>query len=368
MGLVAATRQHEALHTMPHSITEPEGVLAGSPASTITPSRGARAWAAMLERYRQPRPGRGARELLVTALPFVILWAGAWASLRFHLWVGMILVVPAAAFLVRLFMIQHDCGHGSFFGRQRLDNWVGRVIAVFTLTPYDHWRRTHARHHATSGHLERRGIGDIRTLTVDEYRSLSVLGRLGYRIVRHPLVMFVIGPIYIFGLCNRVPVGLPNAGWESWLSTLLTNAAIGSIGVVLSLVLGTRDFLLVHLPIMMLAGAAGIWLFYVQHQFEGTYWERGKSWSFHDSALLGSSHYALPAVLRWMTLNIGIHHIHHLCSRIPSYRLTEPLRDHPELAAMGRLTLLQSLRCVRLALWDEASGRLVSFREARRIP
>jgi omega-6 fatty acid desaturase (delta-12 desaturase) len=347
------------------SATRPE--TSGEPA-IIPSSRGARAWAQILDRYRKPRPGRGVSELLLTAVPFAVLWAGAWASLRFHLWVGLVLIVPAAAFLVRLFMIQHDCGHGSFFGRKRVDDWVGRVIAVITLTPYDHWRRTHARHHATSGHLGRRGIGDIHTLTVREYRSLSTLGRLGYRLLRNPIVLFLLGPIYIFGLCNRLPIGLPNAGWESWLSTFGTNLALGGIGVLLSFVLGTRDFLLVHMPIVLLGGAAGVWLFYVQHQFEGTYWAKGESWSFHESALHGSSYYALPPVLRWLTLNIGIHHIHHLCSRIPSYRLGEALRDNPELQTVGRLTLRQSLRCTWLALWDEDGSRLVSFRQARTIP
>jgi omega-6 fatty acid desaturase (delta-12 desaturase) len=234
---------------------------------------------------------------------------------------------------------------------------------VLTLTPYDFWRRTHALHHASSGHLERRGIGDIDTLTVNEYLSLSVWRRLRYRVYRNPLVMFGVGPAYLFILQYRLPVGLFFNGWQPWLSTMATNVAIASIAAGLIWFIGFWPFLLVHLPIILLAGSAGVWLFYVQHQFEMTFWAHESGWSFEEAALCGSSHYDLPPVLRWLTANIGIHHVHHLCSRIPYYRLPRVLRDHPELRGLNQLTLLQSFQCVRLALWDEDRRRLISFRE-----
>jgi acyl-lipid omega-6 desaturase (Delta-12 desaturase) len=237
---------------------------------------------------------------------------------------------------------------------------------VLTLTPYDFWRRTHAVHHASSGHLERRGMGDVDTLTVREYLSLSFWGRMRYRAYRHPLVMFGIGPAYLFILQYRLPVGLLFNGWRPWLSTMATNAAIAAIVGGLIWFIGVWPFVLVHLPIALLAGSVGVWLFYVQHQFESTFWAHDGEWSFEEAALHGSSYYDLPAILRWFTANIGVHHVHHLCSRIPYYRLPRVLRDHPELRGVSRLTLLQSFRCVRLVLWDESRQRLVSFREINR--
>jgi omega-6 fatty acid desaturase (delta-12 desaturase) len=260
-------------------------------------------------------------------------------------------------------MIQHDCGHGSFFRHRLANDWVGRVIGVLTLTPYDFWRRTHAIHHASSGHLERRGIGDVDTLTVREYLSRSFWGRLRYRAYRHPLVMFGVGPAYLFILQHRLPIGLLRCGWWPWLSTMATNVAIAAITAGLIWLVGLGPFLLVQLPISLLAGVIGVWLFYVQHQFEMTFWAHDGEWTFQEAALRGSSHYDLPRILRWFTANIGVHHVHHLCSRIPYYRLRQVLQDHPELLDVSRLTLLESFRCVRLVLWDEGLRRLISFRE-----
>jgi len=241
------------------------------------------------------------------------------------------------------------------------------VLGVFTLTPYDVWRRSHALHHATTGNLDRRGIGDIDTLTVSEYRARSWLGRLSYRLYRHPLVLFGVGPAYLFLVEQRLPFGMMKDGWRPWVSALGTNAAIlFAVGLMMWLV-GPFAFLLVHLPIVLLAASIGVWLFCVQHQFEGARWARNGNWDFHEAALHGSSYYDLPAVLRWFTANIGMHHVHHLCSRIPYYRLPRVMRDRPELRDVSRLTLLQSLRGVRLALWDETRQRLVSFRAARML-
>jgi omega-6 fatty acid desaturase (delta-12 desaturase) len=261
-------------------------------------------------------------------------------------------------------MIQHDCGHGSFFGRRRLDDWTGRVLGVLTLTPYDYWRRTHAAHHATAGNLDERGLGDITTLTVAEYRSLSWSKRLAYRLYRNPLVMFGIGPAWVFLIKQRLPFGMMRNGPSPWISTMATNLAIAVLTVAAIWAVGLVPFLVVHLPIVLLAGAAGVWLFYVQHQFEETHWSNDDEWEFPHAALHGASHYALPLVLRWITGNIGVHHVHHLASRIPYYRLPEVLRDHPELADIGRITLWESLQCVKLVLWDEKSRKLVSFRDA----
>jgi omega-6 fatty acid desaturase (delta-12 desaturase) len=288
-----------------------------------------------------------------------------WISLSVNYVVTLLIAVPTAGFLVRLFMNQHDCGHGSFFRNRRANDWVGRVLGVVTLTPYDHWRECHASHHATSGNLDHRGIGDIDTLTVREYLELPRSRRIVYRLYRNPVVMFGIGPAYLFLIKNRFPVGGRRAGRRAWLSTGLTNAAIAATTVCLVQLLGLRPFLLLQLPIMLLAASIGVWLFYVQHQFENTFWARQKSWTHHDAAFHGSSYYALPTVLRWITANIGIHHVHHLCSRIPFYRLTSVLRDHPKLENVSRLTVFESFKCVRLVLWDEAAQKLISLRQLR---
>jgi omega-6 fatty acid desaturase (delta-12 desaturase) len=324
-----------------------------------------RALTLSLARYREPNHGRSIVEILITVVPFVLLWLLMLLSLHIGYGLYLLLAVPAAGFLVRLFMIQHDCGHGSFFRHRLVNDWVGRVIGVFTLTPYDFWRHTHGIHHATSGNLDRRGIGDIDTLTVREYLALSRWRRLSYRLYRHPIIMFGVGPAYLFILRQRLPVGLTREGWGPWVSTMATNGAIALVVTGIVWRVGVGPFLLVHLPITVLGGAIGVWLFYVQHQFEHTDWSENRNWNFATAALHGSSHYDLPVALRWFTANIGVHHVHHLCSRIPFYRLPLALRHHPDLANVGRLTLGQSLACVRLVLWDEAARRLISFRELR---
>jgi acyl-lipid omega-6 desaturase (Delta-12 desaturase) len=306
-------------------------------------------------------------ELVVTGGAFMLLWLLMWAALGVGYWLTLLLSVPAAGFLVRLFMIQHDCGHGSFFRRRGANDWIGRAIGTLTLTPYDVWRRSHAAHHAGSGNLERRGIGDIDTLTVREYLAMAKWGRLRYRLYRNPVIMFGLGPAYLFLIQHRLPIGLMRSGSQPWLSAMGTNAAI-ALGILCMVwAVGVSSFILVHLPITLLAASIGVWLFYVQHQFEDTFWAEGRAWTIRDAALQGSSHYVLPRVLSWFTANIGVHHVHHLCSRIPYYRLPSVLRDHPELAQISRLTLRQSFGCVRLVLWDEQSHRLISFREMRRL-
>jgi omega-6 fatty acid desaturase (delta-12 desaturase) len=338
-------------------------LTAERPLNAVPAAPNARAWVSLLAPYREPASIRSLVEILITAIPFFLLWLLAWAALSVSYLTSFAIAVLASGFLVRLFAIQHDCGHGTLFRRRQINDWVGRVIGVLTLTPYDVWRRDHAVHHASSGNLEKRGIGDIVTLTVQEYLSRSFWGRFRYRLYRNPFVLFVIGPAYQFLLRNRLPLGQMGGGRLPWTSAMATNLGIALLAGFCIWFFGLVPFLLVHLPITLIAASVGVWLFYVQHQFEDTSWSGGETWDLHNAALNGSSHYDLPKILRWLTANIGVHHVHHLNSRIPYYRLPQVLRDYPELASQGRLTLLESLRCVRLTLWDESKGRLVSFRE-----
>ncbi len=333
--------------------------------SPQTETRAARDWVAVLSKYREPSVWRSSYELAITFVPFVVLWALAWWSLQYSYWLTFGIAAINAAFLLRLFAIQHDCGHGAFFKNRSVSDWLGRVIGVLTLTPYDVWRRSHSAHHSASGNLGRRGMGDIQTLTVEEYRARTPFSRLMYRMYRHPIVLFGLGPGYLFYFQNRLPLGMMN-GARYWVSAMGTNAGI-FIGMGLILYFGgLMPILLIFLPTTLLAGTAGVWLFYVQHQFEEAHWESAEDWQMHEAALEGSSHYVLPKALQWLSANIGIHHVHHLHSRVPFYRLPEVLRDHAELADSNRMTLRESFSNARLHLWDEKSKRLLSFAEARR--
>ena len=327
------------------------------------PAKAARDWVKILAAYREPCAVRSSFELAVTVGAFVSLWALAWYALDISPWLTLAISVCNAGFLLRLFAIQHDCGHGAFLKNRALSDWLGRIIGVATLTPYDVWRRTHAMHHSSSGNLGRRGIGEIQTLTVSEYRARSAFGRLLYRLYRHPVVMFVLGPGYLFFLEYRLPLGL-SGQTRYWVSSMATNAVIFLVLSIVYYFGGALPILLIFLPSTLIAATAGVWLFYVQHQFEETHWEGDKTWDLHEAALHGSSHYVLPPVLQWLTANLGIHHVHHLYSRIPFYRLPQVLRDHEELASCNRMTIRESLRTVRLRLWDENRRKLVSFEEA----
>lgn len=303
-------------------------------------------------------------EIVVTVVPLVALWVAAWLSLSVSYWLSLVFIVPASGLIVRLFLIQHDCGHGAFFKKRNTNDWTGRVLGVFTFTPYDVWRLSHARHHSGSGNLDHRGTGDIETLTVSEYRALTWWGRFLYRAYRHPIVMFGIGPAYIFLLQQRLPVGqMTGEGWRPWLSSMGTNLGIALFAGAVIWFVGVEAFLLIHLPIIVLGATIGVWLFYIQHQFEDTYWEESKKWTHDEAALYGSSHYDLPPVLRWFTANIGVHHVHHLYSRIPFYRLQQVLRDYPELASIRRITLWESFKYVNLQLWSQDLQQMISFRD-----
>lgn len=329
-------------------------------------SKDARDWVRILANYRDPNTGRSIFEIVVTIGPFFLLWGLALWALSFSAWLAFGIALLNGFFLCRVFLIQHDCGHGSFFRSKRVNDWVGRAIGILTLTPYDVWRKSHATHHADTGNLDRRGVGDIYTMTVKEYRAQSWFGRLRYRLYRHPLVMFGIGPSYTFLLENRLPVGYMREGWLYWVSAMGTNIATALFLAVVYYIGGWIALVAIFLPSVIMAASIGVWLFFVQHQFEDTHWAPEEGWQVHNAALHGSSHYDLPPVLRWLTANIGIHHVHHLYSRIPFYRLSEVLRDHTELAESQRLTIRESLGCVGLNLWDEDERRLVSFKSVAR--
>lgn len=321
-------------------------------------------WRHKLAKYRQASDGRATVELLITLVPYIACWALAAWLISISVWLIPIAVVPAAAFLIRLFIIQHDCGHGSMFSSRKANDWVGRFIGLLTVTPYDFWKYSHAFHHATHGNLDKRGVGDVWTLTVEEYNSKSWLGRLGYKAVRHPLVLFGFGPVYVFLLQQRLPIGGMKTR-NNWPSTMWTNVGMAAIALPMMYVIGWWQFLLIGTVIIALTSSAGVWLFYVQHQFEDTQWSRSDDWNHEGYALHGSSYYKLPSILNWMSGNIGVHHVHHMSSAIPFYRLPQVLKDHPELQDISRITLWQSFKFARLKLWDEAQEKLVTFREAR---
>jgi omega-6 fatty acid desaturase (delta-12 desaturase) len=329
------------------------------------PAASAQQWVRILANYREPNATRSWFELAVTLVPFVGLWAVAWLAMSISPWLALLIAALNGMFLVRLFAIQHDCGHGAFFKNGTLSDWVGRALGVLTLTPYDVWRRAHSIHHSSSGNLDTRGFGDIVTLTLEEYHARDWVGRMKYRVYRNPLMLFVIGPAYMFFLQHRIPLGFMKSGWKYWTSAMGTNIGIAVILLVIGYFGGIKPLLLIFLPTTAVAASFGVWLFYVQHQFEEAHWDVAEDWQLHEAALHGSSHYVMPKWLQWMTANIGIHHVHHLYSRIPYYRLTEVLRDHKELATAQRLTIGESFRTAGLQLWDTRQRRLLSFRQAR---
>lgn len=281
-------------------------------------------------------------------------------------WLTLLLAIPTAGLLVRLFIVQHDCGHGSYFKLKSSNDLLGRMISVLTLTPYDNWRRSHSAHHATSGNLDRRGQGDVMTMTVAEYQAMSPMGRLGYRLFRSPIIMNFIGAPVNFILLQRLPTGRSWTDPDARNSILALNFALVVVFGIPMAMFGVVKVLSIYVPMMTIAAWIGGWLFYVQHQFEGTCWERDENWDFHSASVIGSSYFELPPLLRWFTGSIGLHHIHHLCSRIPNYRLQEIHEAFPEISAMAhRINIIQSFKCWRLALWDEENNKLVGFSDLK---
>ncbi len=320
-------------------------------------------WRELLAPYTQARVPRALVDLATSVLPYLALMAAMYVSLRFSYALTLALALPTSGFALRTFVVFHDCTHGSFLPSKRANLWVGRVLGLTVFAPFVSWRRDHLVHHATSGDLDRRGGGDVLTLTVAEYRSRPWRARLAYRLFRNPLVMFGVGPVHAMILYPRlVPRG---ARSRIRRSILITDAVLGLAIATLCWFIGWRQFLLVQAPITLFAGGAGIWLFYVQHQFEDAYWQSHGDWSFADAALRGSSYLKLPEILRFFTANIGYHHLHHLSARIPNYNLKRAHNENPVFHAVPTLSVWDGMRTVRFKLWDEERGRLVTFAEAR---
>jgi acyl-lipid omega-6 desaturase (Delta-12 desaturase) len=321
--------------------------------------RDANSWKKVVARYQTPDPLRSWWQAINSLVPYFLLWYLMVRSLEISYWLTLLLAIPAAGFMMRIFIIFHDCGHGSFFESKRLNDVLGIITGILTLTPYYRWRHDHAVHHATSSDLDRRGVGDVWTLTVKEYQAMHFWKKMIYRVVRSPLLMFTIGAPLVFIVNHRLTP--KSAGRRERYSVWWTNLALAVIILLMSVVIGLKSFLLVQLPIVVLGTSVGVWLFYVQHQFEGVYWERHERWDYLTAALKGASFYKLPRVLQWFTGNIGFHHVHHLSPRIPNYYLESCHNAHVLFWQVKPLTLGSSMRSLFLRLWDEDRQQLVGF-------
>lgn len=322
-------------------------------------------WRPILAPYAEPVLWRSLLQLAVNLLGYWLTLLLAVRLAENHLALSLALAIPGAGFTLRLFSIQHDCGHRAFLRSPQANDWLGRLLSPMTLTPYRFWQLSHARHHGSVGNLDRQGFGDIGVITVRDYRSRSLQGRLRYRLYRHPLILFGMAPAFLYYLRFRLPYGLPSPRWRSLASVLLLDLALVLIAISIEITIGLHRFLSGFLPMTTLAATVGVWLFYVHHDFEGTHWVRDSDWRQLDAQVAGTSFYALPSLLTAYTGNTGIHHIHHVVPRIPNYRLPECLRDHGWLRRVNPVSLVESLRCASLALWDEDRRRLISFREER---
>ncbi|HEU5217151.1 MAG TPA: fatty acid desaturase [Gemmatimonadales bacterium] len=324
-----------------------------------------RSWREIVARYQVPSVKRALWQLITTLGLLITSVLVMYWSLSVSYWLTLLLAVPAAGLTIRTFIIMHDCGHGSFLPSRTWNDVVGWVTGILTTTPYAHWRREHAIHHATSGHLEQRGTGDINTMTVKEYLKARWLRRTWYRIYRNPVTLLVGGPALLF-IKHRWPTR-SIAGRKEKLNVHLTNLALAALITTLSLLVGFKALMMIWLPVFMLSGSAGVWLFYVQHQFEDAYWKGGSDWDYATAAVTGSSYFRLPRVLQWFTGNIGFHHVHHLSPRIPNYQLERCHSENPTFQNVTTLTLIEAVRTLRLKLWDEESGRMVGFGHLRRL-
>lgn len=316
-------------------------------------------WQDAMAKYQNPNMRASLGQIVTSVIPYIALWFLMYLGLEYSYLVTLALAVPAGGFLVRVFIIFHDCGHGSFFKSQKLNHVVGSICGVLVFTPYFEWRHAHAVHHATAGDLDRRGTGDVLTLTVSEYRQMPWWKRLGYRLYRNPFFMFVLGPLFVFLVVHRFPSR--NSKRRERNSVHWTTLAILAYIIPLVMLIGFERYILIQLPIALITGAAGVWLFYVQHQFEGTYWEKHAQWDYVMAALKGSSYYKLPKLLQWFTGSIGLHHIHHLSPRIPNYNLQACHDADPLFQQVPTVTIRPSFRAVFFKLWDEEQRRLVGF-------
>ena len=325
----------------------------------------ASAWKAIVARYQKPCAARATWQLVNTLVPYALLWAAMFYCKDVSWWLVVPLAVLAGGFLVRIFIIFHDCGHGSYFESRRANDICGSLTGVLTFTPYFHWRQEHALHHSHSGDLDRRGRGDVWTLTVQEYLEASRWKKFSYRLSRNPLVMLVIAPLVLFLIVHRVPER--RSQLRERLSVYFTNLALLVVGGTLAWIFGLVAYLAIQVLVLAVAGSAGVWLFYVQHQFEGVYWQRSKDWDYAAAALEGSSFYKLPKVLQWFSGNIGFHHIHHLSPRIPNYHLEKCHEAEPLFQTVKSISLLASFKSFGYRLWDEPQGRLVGYGRLRTV-
>ena len=316
-------------------------------------------WQAVIAPYQKSDSGRAWVQIVNSFLPYIALWVAMVWSLSVSYWITLPLALLAAGFMIRIFIILHDCGHGSFFTSRRANDALGFVCGLLTFTPYHHWRHDHARHHATAGNLNKRGTGDIWTMTLVEYRGLSRWNRIRFRVFRNPFFLFVLAPAYQFLIGHRF--ARRSAGWRWHRSVFLANLGLFALAAGVSSLIGFKAYLLIQVPVMMMAATMGVWLFYVQHQFDEAYWEDGKVWSYHQAALQGSSYYQLPLVLQWLTGNIGFHHVHHLGPRIPNYHLPRCHRENAMFRQVKPLRLVESLKCMRLRVWDSDKKRMVAL-------
>lgn len=323
------------------------------------------AWKSIVARYQQPCVKRALWQLTNTLGPYVLSWYAMFHVMQMSLWLTAPLAVLSGALLVRIFIIFHDCAHGSYFNSRRANDIVGRIAGILTFTPYSHWRWEHAIHHASAGDLDRRGTGDVWTMTVQEYLAASRGRRLAYRLVRDPLVLFLLAPLFVFIVKHRFASA--KADRRRRRSVWFTNAAVLVMVAALAWIFGLAPYLLIQSIVMTVAGAAGLWLFYVQHQFEDVYWERGEHWDYTAAALRGSSFYKLPRVLQWFSGNIGFHHIHHLSPRIPNYNLQKCHESDRHFEQVKPITLGSSLRCLTFRFWDEQGRKLVGYAYMREL-
>jgi omega-6 fatty acid desaturase (delta-12 desaturase) len=322
-------------------------------------------WIEVISRYNSPDNWKSIWQVINSLGPYVLLWAAMYYSLGISYLLTLGLAVIAVGFLVRIFIIFHDCGHGSFFRSKKANRIVGTIMGSLVFTPYDHWHREHAIHHKTVGNLDKRGSGDVWTLTVEEYEKLSRGKKLYYRLYRHPIILFVFAPFILFVIWFRFP--RKKMGKAGQRSVYVTNLIVLLFCLPLILLMGWKAFLMIQLPVIYMATVAGVWLFYVQHQFEDVVWTRQDSWEYKNMALEGSSFMKFPRILQWFSGNIGYHHIHHLSPMIPNYNLERCHRENQMFSGIKPITFIPSLRTMSLRLWNEKAGRLISFRQFRKM-
>lgn len=335
------------------------------PSSSSTSQPVISEWKSIIAEFAKPSQTKAIWQVVNTLVPYFALWYLMWLSLSVSYWLTLGIALVAGLLLVRAFIIFHDCCHGSFFKSKRANDILGFFTGMLTFTPYGHWRWQHNVHHATSGDLDRRGEGDIWTLTVQEYLTASRWKKFAYRLSRNPFILLVVAPLALFLVYQRFPSS--NAKGKDRASVMWMNLAVTLMVAGGCWLFGWQAYLMMQLPVTLVAGAAGIWMFYVQHQYEDTYWERRDEWDYTTAALEGSSFYKLPKILQWFTGNIGFHHIHHLSSRIPNYNLEKCHHSHPMFSQVKPITLLSSLRCASLRLWDEQSKRLVGYDHLKKM-